>query len=195
MTTDGPWTLWVSVHSVHYISYIGRRTSYNVALSPETLWVSVLKWSASDYTDQAKAMSVHDIAQPPELSESQDTLYIVHCPSYNALRTSYIVRCTSLHVVSVEWVSHRLYWLGRNNVSPWYCTTPWALRVSVHCISTSYIVHRPSYVVRRTSAERSTTRLHQPGAFFGIISASFNRSIAWTSSSQIYRTRLYLQHP
>ena len=175
MTTDGPWTLWVSVHSVHYIlyigrrtSYIGRRTSYNVALSPELSEFQC--WNGQPQTiltrlRQCQSMTLHSPLNSPSLGTYCTSYiavvhrasyvvhrasYVVRRPSYIALRTSHIVRCTSLHVVSVEWVSHRLYWLGRNNVSPWYCTTPWALRVSVHCISTSYIVHRPSYVVHRT---------------------------------------------
>ena len=145
-------------HFVHRTSYIAPRTSYIVhrCMVPWALWVSVIKWPATDYTDQAKTMPVHDIAQPPELSESRDTLYIVHCTSYIARRTSHFVHCTSYIVhrcmlSQIEWVSYRLYWLGQNNVSPWYCTTPWTLRVSVHRTSTSYIVHRTSYIVHRTS--------------------------------------------
>ena len=145
-------------------SYIARRTSYNVhrCMVPWTLWVCVEMVSRRLYWPGWYNASPWHCTAPWTLRVSGQIVrrtspvvhrasYIVHRPSYIALRTSYIVRCTSLHVVSVEWVSHRLYWLGRNNVSPWYCTTPWALRVSVHCISTSYIVHRPSYIVHRTS--------------------------------------------
>ena len=151
-------------------------------------------------------MSVHDIVQPPELSESRDTLYIVHCTSYIARRTSHFVHCTSYIVhrcmlSQIEWVSYRLYWLGQNNVSPWYCTTPWTLRVSVHRTSTSYIVHRTSYIVHRTSyiVHRPSIVPPQDSSFRNHISALTasleTASMARTRSSQIYRTRPRLTHP
>ena len=98
---------------VHRTLYIVHRTSHIVAWFPE-LYESVLKWSATDYTDQAKTMPVHDIAQPPELSESRDTLYIVHCTSYIARRTSHFVHRTS-------YIVHRCM-LSQLNGSATNCT-------------------------------------------------------------------------
>ena len=103
-------------------------------------------------------MSVHDIAQPPELSESQDTLYIIHCTSYVARRTTHFVHRTS-------YVVHRCM-LSQLNGSAIDCTDQVGT-MSVHDIvrppelsesqyivyrrRTSYIARRTSYVVRRPS--------------------------------------------
>ena len=109
-----------TLHIVHCMSYIVQCTSYIVqrCIVPWTLWVSVIKWSATDYTDQAEAIWVYVIAQPPELSESQYTVYITHCTLHVVHRTSHVVHRTSLHdplnsmSFSDKMASHRLYWPG-----------------------------------------------------------------------------------
>ena len=105
---------------VHRTSPVVHRTTFIVAWFPE-LYESVLKWSAADYTDQAETMPVHDIAQPPELSESRDKLYVVHRPSYIARRTSYIARRTSHLVHRTSYVVHRCT-LSQLNGSAIDCT-------------------------------------------------------------------------
>ena len=115
-TPDGPWTLWVSVHSVHYIlyigrrtSYIGRRTSYNVALSPELSEFQC--WNGQPQTiltrlRQCQSMTLHSPLNFPSL-RTHCTSYIVRHTSPVVHRTSYIVHRT-LYIVACC-----LSWMGQ----------------------------------------------------------------------------------
>ena len=89
----------------------------------------MLKWSATDCTDQVETMSVHDIAQPPELSESQYTMYIVPSTSHVVRRTLYIVHRTTF---IVAWFPE-LY----ESVLKWSATdyTDQARTMSIHDIA------------------------------------------------------------